>query len=305
MSSPRDACEDKHAALAGWWLQNNRAFSIWFLTTLPDTEARREVLLTAAPNMPSKPPEARDAHMQGRLPTAQLLPELSQEGFLAGGGKLLVLFFARRCVRGRAEAACGMAQDLKLLNDLSLSGRLPRLDHGALGASLQEGIAFVDPVGDPSESIQVVSRTASVEVQQAIADRLSNGSLIEERVYLALRVRRDAIVTFLIALVEQFESATLPPPPAAASRIESQGSPPPTLVNTCGGQAHSALAAAQDQLQRSVEAVERALQGGLRFADAFEEQVARRRRIKNDLTSSLDEGTLGKKPAALLGSDKR
>ena len=68
----------------------------------------------------------------------------------------------------------------------------------------------MDPVGDPSESIQLMPHSASVEVQQEIADRFSSGTLVEARIFVAMHARREIILTFLIALAEIFEAAVFP-----------------------------------------------------------------------------------------------
>ena len=327
--TPREISEDRHAALARWWLENNRPFSVWFLTTLPDDDARRKVLVEAAPSMPRRPATARDKTQEDNMTaTDWLLPELSQDGLLAGGGKLLVLFFTRRCMKADDETSCCMLQDLKLLNDLNLSGLLPQLDQGALDETVKQGIAFVDPLGDPSESIQLMPHSASIDVKQAVVDRLSNGTLIEARVFLALRMRRDTLLSFLCNLVEVFESSVAvpgqgaPPPLPSPSPSPSSSSNPPSQqqqrqqqqqqqqqpspsnsksqaksskpaaggVTDAESQARSALAAAREELKKSVAAVEKALAGGVRFATALEEQRAERRRVKAELKRGLLAG---------------
>ena len=288
MDTARDVSMDQHEALSRWWRENNRAFSLWFLTTLANDEARQQVLLEASPSLPKSPPATRIKAGVALKVTDVLVPELNLEGLLAGGGKLLVMFFARRCVKGHDEAQCGMRQDLKLLNNLHSENRLPRLDQGALDKALNKGIVFVDPVGDPSESIQLMPHSASVEVQQEIADRLSSGTLVEARIFVTMRARREIILTFLIALAEIFEAAVF-----SSETEPRQHEQERKASNKCGITckeelgARSALASAREKLKKSVAAVQNALGTGIRFRTALEEQTSERRQVRRELCKSL------------------
>ena len=75
-----------------------------------------------------------------------------------------------------------------------------------------------------------------------------------------------------------------------AVRIVKSSKPAAGGVTDAESQARSALAAAREELKKSVAAVEKALAGGVRFATALEEQRAERRRVKAELKRGLLAG---------------
>jgi hypothetical protein len=94
------------AAMAGldapahvrFWREKNRDFSTWFL--LLSEEGRRAVVDEAGgPDFTERGP-GQGGHMK---PTDILLPELTKAGLLASGGRVLVLFFTRRCIEKCTE----------------------------------------------------------------------------------------------------------------------------------------------------------------------------------------------------------
>lgn len=191
----KHASHDQHEALRSWWLRHCKEFSTWFLTS--SEEERRAVLLEASPDMAPTTAATRQAAGEKLRVTDLLLPELNLEGLLAADGKLGVLFCTKRCV---SKDRCAAA-DYSILNGLLRRQSLPRFDQGAFDGM---GTVFVDPC-DPEERVQAVPPAASAEVRAAVLAKIDAGALVEANVFLACKVRRDAIACFLEAIFRVFE----------------------------------------------------------------------------------------------------
>jgi len=170
-----------------FWRDRNREFSTWFLL-LPE-ENRRAVVEEAGPDLPERGP-SQGAVMK---PSDLLLPELTRAGMLAGGGRCLVLFFTRRAVEKCTETDIAMLQTLhgkKMLPNIS-AGRLDRFKLAAIDPGTEDVIGV--PEGAPAAHL------ADVEA------RIAAGALLHAEVYLALKLRQDAIATFLNAVIAIYE----------------------------------------------------------------------------------------------------
>jgi hypothetical protein len=116
--------EDQHVALQLWWEHNQELFSSWFTSM---TANEQTILLRkASPDMPNMTAGARELAGEKLAASDVLLPELSLEGLLGAEGKLLVLFFARRC----QQADRAYFADIQLLNKMHANGVMPTFSAG-------------------------------------------------------------------------------------------------------------------------------------------------------------------------------
>jgi len=179
--------EDK--AIQQFWTNNCREFSTWFL--LLSAEDRERVVKQAGPDLPERGP----AQGTAMKPTDLLLPELTMAGMLAGDGRCLILFFTRRAVE-KADA-----DDIRMLNTLNEKKIMPLFSDGKL-AHLKNG-AYVSP-HDPQENIVAVPANTTDKNGEAIKQGIANGSLVDAEVWLAKRVRQQAIFQFLGNMIDTF-----------------------------------------------------------------------------------------------------
>lgn len=127
-------------------------------------------------------------------PTDILLPELTYAGMLAGDGRCLVLFFTRRAVE-KADA-----DDARMLATLHEKNIMPTFSNGKL-AHLKQ--AYVDP-NDPEENVLSTPPSATEAQLQIIKQKIADGLLVDAEVWLAKRVRQQAIFQFLTAMMDIF-----------------------------------------------------------------------------------------------------
>lgn len=214
--SPEDvqpSVEDKMVALQQWWERHGASFSDWFSgLSAPEQLA---ALVSASPDMPAQSASERERRGQTLSASDLLLPELCTEGLLTSGGRLLVLLVARRC---KSPDLC-YSQDVLFLNTLRRQGLLPSLSNKAF-----EGMdsPFVDPL-DPEENVRSLGPGTSTGTRQMVEEHLASGRLVDADVWLALRVRREAMAAFIVNFVEASQSATLPrPSPTYAALLRAE-----------------------------------------------------------------------------------
>jgi hypothetical protein len=119
--------DDRYIVLKQWWERHCKSFSEWYLTRL-DEKTREELLLAACPDMPREIAATREVAGIEIKATDVLLPELTLEGLNTEGGKLLCLFFTRRCV----EPDLCFHADIKFLEGLRKKNTLPSFSNGTL-----------------------------------------------------------------------------------------------------------------------------------------------------------------------------
>ena len=215
-------CEDKYIAMSEWWKRHCKSFSEWFLSL--SAEKQKELLIKACPDIPLTSVHTRMKEAAGdssiEIQTTDIiLPELALEPLLKCSGRIFIIFMTRRCV---SETRCQL-DDSVFLTDLFEKGQLPSFSQGAF-ASLDT--PFIDPC-DPDESIQCLSATATEDIRSQLAEHIKTGRLIYAEVWLALKIRRTAIIQLLENLVvaHQSEVAVKPSPTYDAlliSELEQQ-----------------------------------------------------------------------------------
>eukprot|EP00038_Savillea_parva_P015952 m.15433 g.15433 ORF g.15433 m.15433 type:complete len:263 (-) comp3264_c0_seq2:68-856(-) len=170
-----------------FWREHNREFSTWFL--LLSEEQRRAVVVEAGGRaMPERGPG-----QGGRMgPTDILLPELTIAGMLAGGGRCLVLFFTRRAVEACRET------DTKMLQTLHDKGILPKFSGGRLD---HLKIAAIDPM---TEDVVGLPEGCTTQQLDAVKAQIATGKLVQAEVYLARKLREEAIASFLDSVIAIF-----------------------------------------------------------------------------------------------------
>ena len=193
--------EDKVTALQEWWARHGDNLMKWFTSI---TAVQREAFVKGvAPDIPKELPGIRASKGEVLRPTDILLPELTLDGLLGGDGKLLGLFLSRRLT---PRDRCFMA-DIVLLNGLMERGALPSFSNGQL---VGMDTPFVDP-SDAEENVRSLSPQTSAANRAEILKYLEKGRLVHAEVWVALRMRRDAIVSFMSGLVTEFEEAMYDP----------------------------------------------------------------------------------------------
>ena len=213
-----DESQTQLLALREWWHRHCKIFSEWWLVKATADE-QLAILRGVCPDMPKVNSATRAAAAStGASPHEELkasdtlLPEIAEDALMAAGGKLVVLLITRRL----ASPDCSFASDLKFLNNLKNSGALPTLDQSGQLAQLQ--FPFVDP-GDKDENIRVAKPSNKEEID-ALLDDFANLRLVHADVWLAYRLRRDVITSFIIGLVEEVEKRI-----AVDSEVKQQPNP--------------------------------------------------------------------------------
>ena len=157
--------EDRHAALQLWWERNSSTMSDWF--TALSTESQIGYLRKASPDMPTQTAASRELAGEKINASDVLLPELTLDGLLGADGKLLPLFFSRRC---QQQDRCYFA-DIQLLNAMFARGAMPLFSNGVLK---DMDTPFVDPA-DTEENIRSLNTDTSSESRATILAHLITG----------------------------------------------------------------------------------------------------------------------------------
>ena len=198
-----DESQSQLLALRDWWHRHSKLFSEWWLLRT-SAEEQLAILRGVCPDMPKVNSATRAASASaGNSPQEELkasdtlLPEIAEDALMAAGGKLACLLITRRL----ASSDLGFTSDLKFLNNLRDAGALPSLDQSGQLAQLQ--FPFVDP-NDPEENIRV-AKPSNKEETDALLDDFANFRLVHADVWLAYRLRRDVMTSFIIGIVKEVE----------------------------------------------------------------------------------------------------
>ena len=187
--------EDRHVALQRWWERNSSNMSQWFESLTRDEQVIQ--LRKASPDIPTRIAGTRELEGQQLSASDVLLPELTIDGLLGVNGKLLSLFFMRRC---QQADRCYFA-DLQLLNAMFARNAMPLFSQGALD---QMDTPFVDPA-DKEENVRSLNVSTPQDNRAAVLAHLISGRLIHADVFITLKIRRTALVHFMVVIVESFE----------------------------------------------------------------------------------------------------
>lgn len=198
---PTDAAstEDRHIALQLWWERNGDAFSVWFESLSKENQILH--LRKASPDIPTQTAGSRESEGQTLNASDVLLPELTIDGLLGANGKLMALFFKRRCLQ---TDRCYFA-DLQLLNTMFARDAMPLFSQGALDGM---DTPFVDPA-DQDENVRSLNSDTPTENRASVIAHLITGRLIHADVFVTLKIRRAALVHFMVVIVEAFERVNI------------------------------------------------------------------------------------------------
>ena len=147
-----------------------------------------------------------------------LLPELSEDALMSSGGRLCILFMTRRCT----DKSLCIPQDIKLLNQLSSAKKLPSFVTSDKVKNLDT--PHID-ITDPEENVLSLNKDTSEEIRKQVVKGLEEGRLCSLDVFMALKIRRTAIVRFLKTLVLSFEQGVLEgekPSPGFAQLLQAE-----------------------------------------------------------------------------------
>ena len=158
--------EDRHIALQLWWERNNETISNWFSSLTKDEQIM--CLRKASPDIPTQTAGSRESAGEKLNASDVLLPELTIDGLLGANGKLLSLFFSRRC----QQADRSYFTDLQLLTAMFARGSMPLFSKDMLK---DMDTPFVDPA-DPNENVQSLSTDTSQENRANIIAHLITGN---------------------------------------------------------------------------------------------------------------------------------
>ena len=158
--------EDRHIALQLWWERNNEMMSKWFSSLKKEDQIL--CLRKASPDIPTQAAGSRESAGEKLNASDVLLPELTIDGLLGANGKLLSLFFSRRC---QQADRCYFA-DLQLLTAMFARGSMPLFSQNAL---TDMDTPFVDPA-DPNENVCSLSPETSQEYRSKVLAHLITGN---------------------------------------------------------------------------------------------------------------------------------
>lgn len=188
--------EDRHIALQLWWERNSDGAAHWFESLTEEKQIAQ--LRKASPDIPTRTAGAREQEGQKLTASDVILPELTIDGLLGANGKSLSLFFKRRC---QQTDRCYFA-DIQLLNAMFARDALPLFSQGALDSM---DTPFVD-LADRDENIRSLGVETSQKNRSAVLSHLITGRLVHAEVFVTLKIRRAALVHFMVTIVESYES---------------------------------------------------------------------------------------------------
>lgn len=191
--------EIQYVGLNHWWARHNKVFSEWFL--LLSSDEQKDVILACCPDIPLT---LQSQSSNSIKPSDKILPELNLESLLSLQGKLLILFITRRCV---STDYCYLF-DLKLLKDLEKLKILPNFCSNDVINNNIYDTPFINPL-DRNDTIQCIPPDADEKypsLRSEIYEHFESGRLVQINVWLALKIRRLALVNFFVALFEYFQS---------------------------------------------------------------------------------------------------
>ena len=198
--------ENPDRALAIWWRDACKDFSLYFLTK--STQEQRALLITCCPAMPEVPAHIREERGEELTATDMILPELQLEGLLSKDGRGLIMMMLKRL----ASADVGLEADIALLRMLHANGQMPVFSNGALA---KYNTPFVDPL-DPEYNIRALPAAASNAQIMETHRLMAEGKLVHAEVWLTCTIRRKALSDFLMCLKTDFEEHQCPKRAAGA-----------------------------------------------------------------------------------------
>lgn len=208
MSDTQPSTDDILNGLSAWWLRNCKAFSIWFISM--NTLEQSRVILEACPDIP----KTVDINNPTKL-TDIIVPDMELDGLLKGDGKLFILFMTRAL----SHMNVSFAEDLKRIKTLHNQGCLPDLTQGS---AVDFSTPHVDPK-DPDENVRAICEDMLDSKKKAIEKDLADDKLIELNVWLALKLRRMTIATFVLGIAETYQKLVRDKPsPTARALIQSE-----------------------------------------------------------------------------------
>ena len=169
-------------------------------------------MLEACPDMPLQQPTAASPSAQL---TDVLVPDLTLEPLISANGKCLVLFITRAV----SHIERTWLEDLRRLKLLKQQGHLPDLTQGCCA---HMDAPHVDPA-DPAESVRQLGADASPETRERVAQALAADRLVAVDLWLALKLRRMTVSTFVLALAERHQrDAEEKPSPSVAALVRAE-----------------------------------------------------------------------------------
>lgn len=169
--------------------------------------------------------------------TEIILPDITMEAFLGQAqGKLLILFISRALVN--LERA--WLDDLQRLRKLKTEGRLPDLTQGSCS---HLNVPHVDPQ-DEDENVCELDPASSPEGKEKVLAWIETGRLVQIDVWLCLKLRRNAISSFILSLAEQHQK-----------QVEDKPSPSVTALIRGEIEQRLAFSNSQHQPTTAVESV--------------------------------------------------
>jgi len=208
MSSTEATTEDIYNGLSAWWLRNCKSFSIWFISLSKIEQSH--VILEACPDIPRN----IDINHPTCL-TDVIVPDMELEGLLKGDGKMFILFITRTL----SQIDISFMEDLKRIKTISSQEYLPDLTQGS---GVGYNTPHIDP-SDPNESVRAIGEDMLDHHKKTIERDLADDKLIELNVWLALKLRRITISTFVLAIAETHQKLVRDKPsPTAHALIQSE-----------------------------------------------------------------------------------
>ena len=189
--------EDETTAIRSWWNRNCKPFSEWFLKL--DVDDRLALIRKSCPDIPKLNAQARQAAGETLKATDVLLPELTEDALMRAGGRISLLFITRRCT-----SIC-IDVDLKLLRQLENRKNLPIFSMGNSADVIAKlDTPFVDP-SDAEEQVRSLNAETTKETRDEVQAGFESGRFASLACWMALKVRRTAIASFMKVLIAEFE----------------------------------------------------------------------------------------------------
>ena len=216
--------EDVYRGLAAWWLRNCKSFSVWFLTQTSVEQSY--ALLKASPDMPE------EVKYGDKKITDILVPDIEVKSLLHNDGKGLILFIAKAV--GQVDHS--FAEDLHFVKSLQQTDTLPDLASTSSSADCSHlDTPHVDPT-DPDENVRHFSDTTAESTRKKVRQQIETNRMVELKVWLALKLRRMTVSSFIMALAEVYEHYSKEKPsPTAHALIRSEMEQRLSLGSSGGG----------------------------------------------------------------------
>lgn len=204
--------ECRYQALHSWWQRHCKPFCQWYLTQ--PSEKQIAMIKETCPDLPMTSRYTREANGEQLFATDAILPEVSVETLTMNEGKIFILFITRRMT----DPNLGINHDIELLNNLFERKLLPSFSNGSLN---EFDTPFIDPTNP--DKIQSLTEAVSENDRKEIMEHLKAGRLVHADVWLALHIRRSAIVAIIEGLfVKHEEESPIKLLPSYESLVKSE-----------------------------------------------------------------------------------